>query len=950
MHKLLLVEDNEVSREILSLRLQRRGYKIISAVNGAEGVSKALGDQPDLVLMALHLPVMDGWEAIHQIKVNPNRQSIPVIALAVDAIEGDRAQVIAGCDEYVTKPIDLPLLLDKIDRLLEKTKSPCQESPSVPQEQQMQRVLLNYLRHELCTPINAIIGYSDILISEPKTQQNSSLVSDLQKISSCGRQLLTLVTGILNPMQLEVNQHHWDPQRLASTIRLELLTPLSTVIGYCEMLLEEAPADAIPDLDRIHRAAQQLLSMVNDIINLAKQQLQIVDLKGSSISELMLESLTATALAQNIATTIQSLSQDAFAPVAQRGTILVVDDNETNCELLSRQLEGQGHIVATAMNGQQALRMLRAMPYDLMLVDVVMTGMSGFELLQQLKEHQEWRHIPVLMISALDECDSAVKCIELGAEDYLCKPFNPTLLQARIGACLEKKRLRDQEIRLQQQVAERTLELEREIIERKRAEVAACEANKAKSTFLANMSHELRTPLNVILGFTQLMTRNGSLTPQQQGYLDTIGRSGEHLLNLINDVLEISKIEAGKAVLNENNFNFCSFLDSLQQMLRLKAESKGLQLVFDLVPDLPQYIRTDENKLRQILMNLLGNAIKFTQKGSVTLRVRYEQKQTTPPLMKFAVEDTGPGIAATELYSLFEPFVQTLSGRNSQEGSGLGLSISRKFVRLMGGDITVDSKLGEGTVFKFDVQTGAVELDELQATEPSQQVVSLEAGQLKYRILVAEDKPENRQLLVELLTSVGFEVREATNGQEAITLGKSWSPHLIWMDMRMPVIDGIEATKQIKATGGTQAPVIIALTGSALEEDRIVALSMGCDDFVRKPFRVKDIFEKMTQHLGVRYLYSLPQLYSKGTDNSSILPQQSLLQPNELKEALSVMSFDWVEQLHQAATQVNARKIHKLLTQIPGANAHLTSALTYLVNNFDFEKIVTLTQQLNETT
>lgn len=941
MPKLLLVEDNEVSREILSLRLKRRGHQIISAANGAEGVSKALGDQPDLVLMDLHLSVMDSWEAIHQIKVNPKWQSIPVIALAVDAIEGNRAQVLAGCDDYVTKPIDLPLLLNKIDRLLEKTKSPYQEFSSV-HGQQMQRVLLTYLRHELCTPINAILGYSDILLNESKAQQDSSLVSDIQKIHSCGAQLLTLVTGILNPMQLEVNQHHWNPQQLASTIRLELLTPLSTVIGYCEMLLEEAPAKAIPDLDRIHRAAQQLLSMVNDIINLAKQQLQIIKLNGSSVPQLMLESPTATALAQNIATTIQSLSQDV-APVAQRGTILVVDDNETNCELLSRQLAGQEHIVATAMNGQQALRMLKAMPYDLMLVDVVMAGMSGFELLQQLKEHQEWRHIPVLMISALDECDGAIKCIELGAEDYLGKPFNPTLLQARIGACLEKKRLRDQEIRLQQQVAERTLELEREIIERKRAEVAACAANQAKSTFLANMSHELRTPLNIILGFTQLMTRNGSLTPQQQGYIDTISYSGEHLLNLINDVLDISKIEAGRAVLNENNFNLCGFIDSLQQMLRLKAESKGLQLVFDLVPDLPQYIRTDENKLCQVLMNLLGNAIKFTQAGSVTLQVRYGQMQTTPPLLKFVVEDTGPGIAATELESMFEPFVQTLSGRNSQEGSGLGLSISRKFVSLMGGDITVDSKLGEGTVFKFDIQTSAVELDKLQDQEFSRQIVGLEAGP-KYRILVAEDKPENRQLLVELLTSVGFEVREATNGQEAIALGKSWSPHLIWMDMRMPVLDGFKATKQIKATG-QNAPVVIGLSGSALEEDCLFALSMGCDDFMQKPFRVKDIFEKMTQHLGVRYLYGSPQSSSKGTGNLSILPQQLPLQPNELKEALSVMSVDWVEQLHQAATQVNARKIHKLLTQIPGANAHLTSALTHLVDNFCFEEIVTLTQQ-----
>lgn len=944
MPKLLLVENNEVNREILSLRLQRRGYQIISAINGAEGVSKALEDQPDVVLMALHLPVMDSWEAIHQIKANSNRQSIPVIALAVDAIEGNRAQVVAGCDEYITRPINLPRLIDKIDRLLEKTKSPCQESPSVPQDQQMQRVLLSYLRHELCTPINAIIGYSDILLNEPKAQQDSSLVSDLQKIYSCGAQLLTLITGILSPSQLEVNQHHWDFQRLGSTIRLELLTPLSTVIGYCEMLLEEAPANVIPDLDRIHKAAQQLLSMVNDIINLAKQQLQIVEVKGSSASELMMESSTVTALAQNLATTIQSLSQNTFAPVAQGSTILVVDDNKINCELLSRQLERQGHTVATAMNGQQALWMLKAMPYDLMLLDVVMTGMSGFELLQQLKEHQEWKHIPVIMISALDERDSMVKCIEMGAEDYLYKPFNPILLQARINTCLEKKRLRDKEIQLQQQIAERTLELEREIVERKRAEVAACAANQAKSTFLANMSHELRTPLNVILGFAQLMTRNGSLTPQQQGYLDTICNSGEHLLNLINDVLEISKIEAGRITLYENNFNLCGLLDSLQQMLRLKAEFKGLKLVFDLVPDLPQYIRTDENKLRQVLMNLLGNAIKFTQTGSVTLRVRYRQKQTTSPLLLFAVEDTGPGIAATELENLFKPFVQTEAGRNSQEGSGLGLLISQKFVRLAGGEITVESKLGEGTIFNFDIQTSAVELEELQATEPSQQIVGLEVGQPEYRILVAEDKPKNRQLLVELLTSVGFEVREATNGQEAIALGKSWSPHLIWMDMRMPVIDGFEATKQIKAAG-TQAPIVIALTGNAFEEDRIVALAKGCDDFVRKPFREEDIFKKMTQHLGVRYLYGSPQLYSKSIDNSLISLQQLILQPNELKEALTMMPADWVEQLHQAATKVNARQIYKLLTQIPRANAHLANALTHLVNNFCFEEILTLTRR-----
>lgn len=943
MPKLLLVEDNEVNREILALRLQRRGYQIISAVNGAEGVSKALEDQPDLVVMDLHLPVLDAWEAIHQIKANPSRQSLPVIALAVDALEGHRAQVVAGCDEYITKPIDLPRLLDKIDRLLANTKSPCQESASVPQQRQMQRILLSYLRHELCTPINAIIGYSDILLHEPKVQPDSSLVSDLQKIYSCGAQLLTLITSILSPSQLEVHQHDWDFQRLGATIRLELLTPLSTVIGYCEMLLEEAAADVIPDLDRIHRAAQQLLSMVNDIVNLAQQQLQLVAVEASSASELIRPSPTVSALAQNLATTIQSLNQDTLAPVAQGSTILVVDDNQTNCELLSRQLGRQGHTVATALNGQQALRMLKTMPYDLMLLDVVMAGMSGFELLQQLKQDQEWQHIPVIMLSALDERDSMVKCIELGAEDYLYKPFNPILLQARIDTCLEKKRLRDQEIQLQQQIAERTRQLEREISERQRAEVAACAANQAKSTFLANMSHELRTPLNVILGFAQLMTRNGA-TLQQQGYLDTICNSGEHLLNLLNDVLEISKIEAGRTTLCEANFHLCGLLDSLQQMLRFKAELKGLKLVFDLVPNLPQYIRTDENKLRQVLINLLGNAIKFTHTGSVTLRVSCRQQPTTPPVLKFAVEDTGPGIAAMELESLFEPFVQTAAGRDSQEGSGLGLSISQKFVRLAGGEITVESQLGQGTIFQFDLPTSAVELQELPATKSDQQIVGLEVGQPKYRLLVAEDKPQNRQLLVELLTAVGFEVREATNGQEAICLANSWSPHLIWMDMRMPLIDGFEATKQIKAAA-TPAPVVIALTGNAFEADRTVALATGCDDFVRKPFREEDIFEKMTQHLGVRYLYRSPHLDSQGSDHSLISLPHSILPPHELQAALTIMPVDWLAQLHQAATKVNARLIYQLLTQIPTAHAQLAHALSHLVNNFCFAEIVTLTQQ-----
>jgi PAS domain S-box-containing protein len=487
------------------------------------------------------------------------------------------------------------------------------------------------------------------------------------------------------------------------------------------------------------------------------------------------------------------------------------------------------------------------------------------------------------------------------------------------------------------------------------AKEAAEAANRAKSAFLANMSHELRTPLNAILGFSQLMAHSSSLTQEQQENLGIISRSGEHLLALINDVLEMSKIEAGRTTLYQQSFNLYRLLDYLEEMLQLKAKAKGLQLTFEQTPDVPQYVKTDESKLRQVLFNLLGNAIKFTQAGSVTLRVRLgtrdwglgsreEFSQSPIPNhqipITFEVEDTGPGIAPEELDILFDAFVQTETGRQSQQGTGLGLAISRQFVKMMGGDITVSTRLGEGTVFTFDVQVGLAEVTEVQTKQPSQRPIALAPNQPKYRILVVEDTQENRQLLVKLLELFNFEVREAVNGQEAIALWESWHPHLIWMDMRMPVMDGYDATRHIKAQPKGRDTVIIALTASAFEEERTVALSAGCDDFVRKPLQETVIFEKMAQYLGVSYVYEQSIQSSSRYQGTT----QSVLTP----EALAAMPAEWVAQLNEAATQVDGELISQLIAQIPQEKVELANGLTDLVNNYRFDQIIALTQLATE--
>ncbi|MBL8148869.1 MAG: response regulator [Blastocatellia bacterium] len=590
-----------------------------------------------------------------------------------------------------------------------------------------------------------------------------------------------------------------------------------------------------------------------------------------------------------------------------KGNIFIVDDSINNLTLLEIILKTRGYTVKKAKSGREALDAIRQEPPDLVMLDIMMPEMDGYDVCRTLKSEELLKDIPIIFISALDDPFDKVKAFEVGGVDYVSKPFHAKEVIARV------------EVQLKIRLLQKDLEKQR---------LEAIEANRAKSLFLSNMSHELRTPLNAILGFAQLMQRDPDLNEDNREKVSIILRSGEHLLTLIDDVLSLSKIEAGRMSLNEKDFDLHVLLHALQEMLGVKVKAKGLKLVFSL-SNLPHFVYGDDVKLRQILLNLLGNAVKFTQTGTVTLRAGWDGKRAT-----FEIEDTGYGISQEDLVKIFEPFVQTESGRISQEGTGLGLALSRKFADLMKGEITVKSQLGYGTTFKLEVPLVEIKSEQKQVRR---KVVGLENGQ-QYKILIADDTIEHRYLLAKLLSSVGFEIREAEDGQEAINIWKAWSPDLIWMDVRMPKMDGLEVTRYIRQHENPEKKVVIVtLTSAAFDHERETIFAAGVNDLVTKPFKEERIFEKIEQYLGVRYLYQDDNTFSKVIDeqfSSIIVPKLANL-PKPL-----------LDELKDAAILGDLDTTNEVLGKIEVEDRFLADRLNEMVKGFRFDAILDMINSL----
>ncbi len=523
--------------------------------------------------------------------------------------------------------------------------------------------------------------------------------------------------------------------------------------------------------------------------------------------------------------------------------VLLIEDSAGDARLIQlmlAQAKGLNFDLTWVDNLAEGIDRLRAGRIDVVLLDLGLPGSLGLETLHRLLDQHA--SVPTLVVlSGLTDEEVAVRSLQRGAQDYLVKGQVDSALLVRairyaIGRSQADEALRHAHRALQ----ERTAEL---IAAKERAEVA----NRAKSAFLAHMSHDLRTPLNGILGFAQLLQHDATLNERQRTAGNAILQCGEHLLTLINDILDLAKIEAGKLEVCPVDVELTPFLNGVCEIIRVRvAQKPGLALVCDFAPDLPAGIRTDERRLRQVLLNLLDNAVKFADRGRVTLRVRYLPSAR----LRVEVGDTGVGMSEEQMSHLFLPFEQVSDPSRRSGGTGLGLVISRQLVRLLGGDVEVTSRPAEGSTFAFEIAAPSAE--RVAPRPPSRGVDGYQGA--RRRVLVVDDVADHRALLAGMMQPLGFEVIEAAGGDEGVARALARRPDLILMDIVMPDLNGLDAIRRMRLLPGLRDVPIVAVSASAGAEDKRLAIEAGAQAFLAKPVDRQALLDQAAALMSLRWV------------------------------------------------------------------------------------------------